>query len=152
MWPLSRELLTSPLGGAVVQCVFSRYNSLELFCEIALNCTISKVYEPTGWFSVRSVVRLRQQVKILRLLRLLGKNDADTSEAMNDILAQVGNGRLGGLGRGGGVKWEIGREGGGLGVRSSAVGVYEFVRIMMSANAVVVWLTCLPHVELSVSG
>ncbi|KAG8198259.1 hypothetical protein JTE90_021516 [Oedothorax gibbosus] len=29
------------------------------------------------------------QVKILRLLRLLGKNDADASEAMNDILAQV---------------------------------------------------------------
>ena len=29
------------------------------------------------------------QVKILRLLRLLGKGDADTSEAMNDILAQV---------------------------------------------------------------
>ncbi|KAG8199557.1 hypothetical protein JTE90_009398 [Oedothorax gibbosus] len=29
------------------------------------------------------------QVKILKLLRLLGKNDADASEAMNDILAQV---------------------------------------------------------------
>jgi len=29
------------------------------------------------------------QVKILRLLRMLGKSDADTSEAMNDILAQV---------------------------------------------------------------
>jgi AP-1 complex subunit gamma-1 len=29
------------------------------------------------------------QVKILRLLRMLGKGDADTSEAMNDILAQV---------------------------------------------------------------
>lgn len=30
-----------------------------------------------------------QQVKILRLLRILGHNDADASEAMNDILAQV---------------------------------------------------------------
>ncbi|XP_064467408.1 AP-1 complex subunit gamma-1-like isoform X2 [Ornithodoros turicata] len=29
------------------------------------------------------------QVNILRLLRLLGKNDAESSEAMNDILAQV---------------------------------------------------------------
>ncbi|XP_035678744.1 AP-1 complex subunit gamma-1-like [Branchiostoma floridae] len=29
------------------------------------------------------------QVRILRLLRLLGKNDSDASEAMNDILAQV---------------------------------------------------------------
>ncbi|XP_063707447.1 AP-1 complex subunit gamma-1 isoform X3 [Culicoides brevitarsis] len=29
------------------------------------------------------------QVKILRLLRILGHNDADASEAMNDILAQV---------------------------------------------------------------
>lgn len=29
------------------------------------------------------------QVKILKLLRVLGVNDADTSEAMNDILAQV---------------------------------------------------------------
>ncbi|KAH1003351.1 hypothetical protein HUJ05_011275 [Dendroctonus ponderosae] len=29
------------------------------------------------------------QVKILKLLRILGINDADTSEAMNDILAQV---------------------------------------------------------------
>lgn len=29
------------------------------------------------------------QVKILRLLRILGHNDPDASEAMNDILAQV---------------------------------------------------------------
>ncbi len=29
------------------------------------------------------------QVKILRLLRVLGHNDSETSEAMNDILAQV---------------------------------------------------------------
>lgn len=29
------------------------------------------------------------QVKILRLLRILGRNDAEASEAMNDILAQV---------------------------------------------------------------
>lgn len=30
------------------------------------------------------------QVRILRLLRILGKGDDDSSEAMNDILAQVG--------------------------------------------------------------
>lgn len=29
------------------------------------------------------------QVRILRLLRILGKSDDDSSEAMNDILAQV---------------------------------------------------------------
>ena len=29
------------------------------------------------------------QVKILRLLRILGTSDPDSSEAMNDILAQV---------------------------------------------------------------
>lgn len=29
------------------------------------------------------------KVKILKLLRILGRNDADASEAMNDILAQV---------------------------------------------------------------
>ena len=29
------------------------------------------------------------QVKILRLLRVLGKRDSDASESMNDILAQV---------------------------------------------------------------
>lgn len=29
------------------------------------------------------------QVRILRLLRILGKGDDDSSEAMNDILAQV---------------------------------------------------------------
>lgn len=29
------------------------------------------------------------QVKTLRLLRLLGKDDANASETMNDILAQV---------------------------------------------------------------
>lgn len=29
------------------------------------------------------------QVKILRLLRILGRNDGESSEAMTDILAQV---------------------------------------------------------------
>jgi AP-1 complex subunit gamma-1 len=29
------------------------------------------------------------QVRLIKLLRVLGKNDAEASEAMNDILAQV---------------------------------------------------------------
>ena len=29
------------------------------------------------------------QVRIIRLLRVLGKNDQESSESMNDILAQV---------------------------------------------------------------
>jgi len=37
------------------------------------------------------------QVKILRLLRLFGHNDAETSEAMNDILAQVNSNYLSNL-------------------------------------------------------
>jgi AP-1 complex subunit gamma-1 len=31
------------------------------------------------------------QIRLLRLLRLLGKNDADVSDTMSDILAQVIN-------------------------------------------------------------
>lgn len=31
------------------------------------------------------------QIRLLRLLRLLGKNDADVSDIMSDILAQVSN-------------------------------------------------------------
>lgn len=37
---------------------------------------------------IRNILTLKQ-VKILRLLRVLGHNDAEASEAMNDILAQV---------------------------------------------------------------
>lgn len=32
------------------------------------------------------------QVRLIKLLRVLGKNDAEASEAMNDILAQVSQG------------------------------------------------------------
>lgn len=38
------------------------------------------------------------QVAILRLLRLLGRGSADASDAMSDVLAQVGRGRLAGMG------------------------------------------------------
>ena len=31
------------------------------------------------------------QIRLLRLLRLLGKGDADSSDIMSDILAQVSN-------------------------------------------------------------
>ena len=31
------------------------------------------------------------QVRLIRLLRILGKNDVEASESMNDILAQVFN-------------------------------------------------------------
>lgn len=34
---------------------------------------------------------IRPQVQILRLLRILGRNHEESSEIMNDLLAQVGN-------------------------------------------------------------
>lgn len=44
-----------------------------------------------------SLLHFTIQVRILRLLRILGRNDDDSSEAMNDILAQVRFAKLIGL-------------------------------------------------------
>lgn len=41
-----------------------------------------------------SLLYFIKQVRILRLLRILGRNDDDSSEAMNDILAQVRSAKL----------------------------------------------------------
>lgn len=49
-----------------------------------------KPYHPVSF----ALLYFVKQVRILRLLRILGRNDDDSSEAMNDILAQVRSARL----------------------------------------------------------
>ncbi|XP_023230332.1 AP-1 complex subunit gamma-1-like [Centruroides sculpturatus] len=65
---------------------FKKYNELVPNLVRILKNLIMAGYSPEH--DVCGVSDPFLQIKILRLLRLLGKNDADASEAMNDILAQ----------------------------------------------------------------
>ena len=55
---------------------------------VALRVALVSAEDPSANQTLVDVVVV-EQVKILRLLRVLGHNDCETSEAMNDILAQV---------------------------------------------------------------
>lgn len=64
--------------------VLCNYQMLHKEKEDTVHCQfISRIIK------LRNVLISLVQVKILRLLRILGRNDVEASEAMNDILAQV---------------------------------------------------------------
>ena len=57
------------------------------FLQVCLQKSLESVTRDP--YLVYYSIHITLQVKILRLLRILGRNDAEASEAMNDILAQV---------------------------------------------------------------
>lgn len=59
----------------------------------ALRWVFSSPLIPTTEPSIQPA--LQPQVQVLRLLRILGRNHEENSEAMNDLLAQVGCSRAG---------------------------------------------------------
>ncbi|XP_076373117.1 AP-1 complex subunit gamma-1-like isoform X2 [Tachypleus tridentatus] len=98
--PATRSLLTEKNHGVLITGVIlitemcSRSpDTLQHFKKLVPNLVrilknlIMAGYSPEH--DVSGVTDPFLQVKILRLLRLLGKNDGEASEAMNDILAQV---------------------------------------------------------------
>nr|XP_018915802.1 PREDICTED: AP-1 complex subunit gamma-1 isoform X1 [Bemisia tabaci] len=98
--PATRSLLTEKNHGVLVTGVTlitemceNSIDTLQHFKKIVPNLVrILKNLILAGYSPEHDVSGVSDpflQVKILRLLRILGKNDAEASEAMNDILAQV---------------------------------------------------------------
>ncbi|CAG8440588.1 11934_t:CDS:10 [Diversispora eburnea] len=70
----------------IIEMCSINYETLQTFRKSLVSAGFSPEHDVTG------VTDPFLQVKILKLLRILGKGDAEASEAMNDILAQnVGN-------------------------------------------------------------
>lgn len=98
--PSTRLLLTEKNHGVLITGVIlitemceSSQDTLNHFKKLVPNLVrILKNLIMAGYSPEHDVCGVSDpflQIKILRLLRLLGKNDAEASEAMNDILAQV---------------------------------------------------------------
>lgn len=98
--PAARSLLTDKTHGVLITGVTlitemcdASPDTLNHFKKIVPNLVrIMKNLVLAGYSPEHDVSGVSDpflQVKILRLLRVLGRNDADASEAMNDILAQV---------------------------------------------------------------
>ncbi|KAL3269761.1 hypothetical protein HHI36_008821 [Cryptolaemus montrouzieri] len=91
--PATRSLLSEKNHGVLItgvtliteMCEYSP-DTLNHFKKILKNLILAG-YSPDH--DVSGISDPFLQVKILKLLRVLGRNDVDASEAMNDILAQV---------------------------------------------------------------
>uniref|UniRef100_A0A8C3M6K3 AP-1 complex subunit gamma n=1 Tax=Chrysolophus pictus TaxID=9089 RepID=A0A8C3M6K3_CHRPC len=86
--PATKNLLNEKNHGNLIG-TFSDNSSSQLVPQLVriLKNLIMSGYSPEH--DVSGISDPFLQVRILRLLRILGRNDDDSSEAMNDILAQV---------------------------------------------------------------
>uniref|UniRef100_A0A4W3JYM9 AP-1 complex subunit gamma n=1 Tax=Callorhinchus milii TaxID=7868 RepID=A0A4W3JYM9_CALMI len=89
--PATKNLLNEKNHGNFIACFFS----LHFNCTIWLVPQLVRILKNlimSGYSPEHDVSGISDpflQVRILRLLRILGRHDDDSSEAMNDILAQV---------------------------------------------------------------
>jgi AP-1 complex subunit gamma-1 len=68
--------------------VFDIVQHVSTLVRVLKNLVISS-YAPE--YDVNGITDPFLQIRLLRFLRLLGKGDADSSDVMSDILAQVSN-------------------------------------------------------------
>lgn len=71
-----------------LNCVFAFVQHVTTLVRVLKNLVISG-YAPE--YDVNGITDPFLQIRLLRLLRMLGKGDADSSDVMSDILAQVSN-------------------------------------------------------------
>lgn len=69
-----------------MNCVFALVQHVTTLVRVLKNLVISG-YAPE--YDVNGITDPFLQIRLLRLLRMLGKGDADSSDVMSDILAQV---------------------------------------------------------------